>query len=286
MHAHARAYLSVFEWPETFGEGERADALAAAAGMDEHAARSMARQATPVIVAMIDAGSRARVLEGLRGRGVVATAPTHDELDRLPAPILAKRLDEAMGADGRLYMIEPWRGESEGLRTEDVRLLVRASLRLSETHVRRDPNSGYATMDGYLVSGVPGMPAGGLGDLGGVSDRTTRTTFTEVLDIYTADKRRVRVNADKFAFDCLGEDRGYSHKLSLDALTTKLAELAPRAFIDLGFQSFRPPADVRVRAETGSGDATTRTRSDLGAFDFYSPWFAVGYAALLKSPKR
>ena len=285
MSETERAYLSIIEWPEASDEDWRADALATV-GIDTHQARLAVRQAAPMVVALINAGQRAAVLQGLRNLGVLAVAPTRTELARLPTPINAKRLAEAMGSDGQLYMVEPWRGESEGLRTEDIRLLVRASVRASKTSVTSDPTAGRSAAYGYMAAGPEGAAVGAMDSFEHGSNRSTKIKTSELLDIYTSDKRRIRINGDKFAFDCLGDQRSFTDKVNLDTLTVRLAELAPKAYIDQAFDKFRPPADIVARSERSGGGSVVRSRNDQGAFDFYSPWFAIVYSVLLKNPKR
>lgn len=282
MSVTERAYLSIIEWPEAFTEERRVEAIVAAAAVDPGQAALAVKQKSPMVAHLINVLDRAPILQHLREQGVLAIAPTRAELARMPAPIHAKRLAEAMGSDGRLYMVEPWRGESEGLRTGDIRLLVRASVRKAAPAARPDRYGNLPNTASGLECGDGGFAAAALsGSMTGEgSDRSAKLRTTELLDIYTADKRRIRINGDKFGFDVLGTDRSYTDRHNLDELTIRLAERAPNAYIDQGFARFRPPPDVRAQSHLAAGDAAPR--ADLAPFDFYSPWFALVYAAMLK----
>lgn len=287
MSTAERAYLTIVEWPAEFDEHRRLEALVAASGADPAQARLAVRQAPPMIALLIGRIDRTPILSHLNRQGVLAIAPTRAELARMPPPIAAKGLAEAIGSEGRLYMVEVWRTESQGLRTQDIRLLVRASLRRSITTTRADRSgSHYGSLTAHSDAET-GFFAGALsGSMTGEgTDRSTRLHTTEILDIYTADKRRIRINSDKFGFDVLGAERSYTDGRNTDLLAIRLAERSPSAFIDNGFATFRPPADVRLVSERSAGAGTTRSRSDAASFDFYSPWFALTYAALLKSTR-
>lgn len=284
MSVTERAYLSIVEWPDAFTEDRRVEAVVAAAGIDPGQAALAVKQKPPMFAHLINVLDRGPILQHLLEQGVLAIAPTRGELARMPEPIHAKRLAEAMGSEGRLYMVEPWRGESQGLRTNDIRLLVRASVRKAAPAARPDRYGNLPNTASGLECGDGGFAAAALsGSMTGEgTDRSARLLTTEILDVYTSDKRRIRINGDKFGFDVLGKDRSYTDRHNLDELTIRLAELAPNAYIDQGFARFRPPPDVRPRSQP-AGDAAPR--ADLAAFDFYSPWFALVYAALLKSGK-
>jgi len=68
----------------------------------------------------------------------------------------------------------------------------------------------------------------------------------------------------------------------MDRLGVLLAEQAPRALVDMNFQSFRCPPDV-IQTYFAGGPDGIRRRSQHGAFDFYSVWAALMYNSLLSA---
>ncbi|MBK7404938.1 MAG: hypothetical protein IPJ41_09965 [Phycisphaerales bacterium] len=283
MTIHDRAYLTIAAWPGTLDEPRRAEALEAA-GLDAAGARLAARIPAPMICHFVSAAERVSALYQLARRGVAALAPTRAELDALPAPVAAKRMTEAMGSDGTLYLVEPRHGDPQGLRTLDIKLLIRARIENSETLIQANPNAVNDAGRGYLIGGVPAVIARRMADGEGAVQRTTTSRTTDILDIYTTDQRRIRVIADKFDFELLGADRSYTGQRNLDALTLRLLEKAPQAAMDEGFDRFRPPADIHARAHQSGSTGAVRARSDLPAFDFYSPWLALTHDAIQAGP--
>lgn len=283
MTAHDRAYLTIARWPEGFDEARRVETLVGATDLEPATARLAVRRETPMIAQFVSTIDRAPILDFLGRHGIVALAPTRADLDRLPDPIAAKRLAEAIGSDGALYMVEPWHGESEGLRTRDIRLLVRGSIRASHTTIQADPNAAHDAARGYIIGGVPGALARRMADDSDRVERTTQVRSTELLDIYTNDRRRFRISTDKFNFDVLGAQRSYTGRRNLDALAARLVERSPGARFDEGFAGFHPPGDTRAQPQHTGGDGIMRSRGDLASFDFYSRWFALTYSTLLKA---
>jgi hypothetical protein len=283
MSATERSYLTIIEWPAEFDEPRRVEALVGASGIDPSQARLAVRSPPPMIAGFVQHIDRTPILAHLRAAGVLAIAPTRAEIERVPKPLAARGFVEAIGAAGRLYMVELWRGESEGLRTEDIRLLVRARLRTTSTVTRpRIPGTidDPASLGPYERGPYNAVELAGAGQN---ANRSTRVALTDMLDIYTSDRRRIRINADKFGFEVLGGERSYTDSRNTDQLAVRLAEHSPNAYIDQGFATFRPPADIRSLAERGGADSVSRPRTEAPIFDFYSPWFAMVYSAMLKS---
>lgn len=281
MSAAQRAYLTVIEWPEGLTHAERVERLVGASGLDADRAAMAVRQEPPLIAGLIDRADRRPILAQLERDGITAIAPSRDELRGVPEPLPAKRLIEAMGSGGALYMAEPWRGEGRGVVARDIRLLVRATLRDSSTTTSHDPSHFSAPPSARGYTGEAEV-SGALE--GQTARRSLRVRMTEMLDIYMRDGSRVRINGDKFSFDVLGEQRSYTDRRNMDALAVRLAEASPRALIDEGFARFKPPPDIRVDRFRPIGGASVRGVVQHGAFDFYSPWVAMVYARLLRRP--
>lgn len=264
-----RAYLSILEWPKAWTEADRARMLVDAAGLDEYTARLAARRGVPQIARWMDPDEAALAVGRLAATGVRAIAPDSDAMRTAGAPRRARRLSAAIGAD--MYQCEMWRGEAATLRMDRVVLFVLAQLRKAERRVSQDPTRRRAMVTGMAVGGVEGALLGAA-LTGPAASATTRTTVSHVLDIYTGDGQRLRIDSDKFGFDVLGPERGVTDRESMSRLVERFARQAPRAPFDRGFESFACPADVvRTHFTDAGSDAVTRT-SETPAFEFYSAW--------------
>lgn len=279
-----KAYLSILQWPDELDDDARVEALVAAAGLDPFLASQRVRRGTPLVACTVDADVRESVLDELRRRGVLAIAPSGDEIAAVPAPFRAKRLIRPEGAPKPMFLVEPWRGEPEGLLCEDVFLIIRARLDHSTTTAVSGgdaPSSTYAGWGGILGGGAVGTGVDmSVGDLTPTAQTTTRHGFRHVLDLYTRDSRRVRCDSDKFNFDVLGKNRGLTDLQNSRQLADLIRAACPRASVDEGFPNFRASADILRSFSRTVGDATVTRRDDAPAFEFYSAWSYCLHTAL------
>lgn len=279
-----RAYLSILQWPDDLDDDARVEALVAAAGLDPFLAAQRVRRGTPLVAALIDADVRESVLDELRRRGALAFAPSDDELAAAPAPLRAKRLLRPEGAPASMFLVEPWRGEPEGLVGGEVLLIVQARL---DQSITRAVSGGDGPFSGSSAGWGDIVGAGAVGtgvDMSmGASAPTAQTTthsFRHVLDLYTRDARRVRCDSSKFNFDVLGQARGLTDLQNSQRLAALLRAACPNASVDLGFPSFRAGADLLRSFSRTVGDATITRRDDSPAFEFYSAWSYCLHTAL------
>lgn len=270
-----KAYLAVIQWPDELDERERADAIAHATGLDAYQADLVNRRGTPQIVARLDAEAAERSAEYLHDRGATAVAVRQSAMRAAPQARRLKRLTAAEGAPEPMYACEFWREPPGGLRAADLFLLVRAHVRSNET--RMQPNS---LGPNPMVFGGLDMAAAAAIAGSGSATRTSHTSVAEVLDLWLTDRARLRIDAERFNFDVLGEGRGRTGRENLDGLLALLRRDAPRAIVDEGFQGFRCPPDLVRSHFIDAGGASVKRTSDMPAFDFYSTWSWLSWRAL------
>jgi hypothetical protein len=266
------AFLSVVRWPQGMDRDALVAALGEAAGVDPfHAEQRLAKGKTPAVIQRIDPSLVPTVLAALKSRGVPAIAPTASLLRSFAPPIRAKRLARAIGAPEPMFMCEPWHEESFGFAAKQIGIMVRGRLTRSQSSARTEQAGfGYDPITGTLYTQFETV-------------RESRSTISDILDIYLRDRRRIRVNGDKFNFDILGPERGYTDNENIDKLSVILAECAPRAIIDLGFADFSCPASVLGSYRTTPAGGAIK--DDHPVFDFYSAWVVQVYRALAEGEK-
>ncbi len=273
-----RAYISIVQWPQGFSKEHRVRALMDALGIDIYDASLRAVPEPPQVYARVEADLAANVLARFRAHKVTAFAVTHSSLRAQPAPVLVKRLVPAMGAAEPMYMVEPWRGEPQGLRMADVFLIVRAALNQSKHTYDARPSVAFgwkiAAPEYALIKSAIDGP---------LVERTTTLKFTYIIDVYMNDGRRFRFNSDRISYDVLGNDRSYTDRENSDRLALRLATEAPQALIDVGFERFRVPAEFSRDMVSVFSSRVTYQRDQTAVFDFYSVWMHAlhqGMAAL------
>jgi hypothetical protein len=266
------AYLSILEWPGDDPEKDRAATLAAAADMDPYLAAQAVRRGFPGVVTRTDCLAADLAVERLRERSIIAFAPRQSAFANSPPRI--KSLAAAAGSSPPMYVCEMWRDEPVVLRTEDIFLIVRASLRASESRTTRESGLNSAAA-GYVVAGLPGALI--ASQMGRGSTKTTRISVTEMLDLHLQDGSSLRIDADKFSFAVLGPAMGLTDRQNAVLLLKRLAHEAPRAITDTGFEHFRCPPDIILSHFSARGAKRT---SQAPAFDFYSAWAALMYRAM------
>jgi len=274
---HDRAYITIVRWPSAFTREDRVAALVDALGIDPYIAAQKATHAPPLVLARVDALVASDVVARFRARRVSAFALTQAYLKAQPRPFLVKRLVPALGAEDPMYMVEPWRGESAGLLTRDIFLIVRAAIERSRTVVEVERSSEFSNRDALALDMLE--PAGQV--------RNSSHDTTHILDLYMNDGSRFRCNADRLSFDVLGKQRGMTDLENTDKLALRLATEAPQAQIDTNFRHFRIPADLVQDLVSVFPNHTSTQRDSTAAFDFYSLWTYAIHRGLAKAaPQR
>ncbi|MFN0011029.1 MAG: hypothetical protein ACKVS8_05220 [Phycisphaerales bacterium] len=281
MPAPDRVYITILQWPGRMDIDARVEALAAAAGIDPRPGRRMAEQEAPLIVDALNATGAKAAIKALRSAGIAAIGYTHRRVDELLPPFEARRLVRAEGSLAAMYMCEPLRprrDEPRGLLAGNITLIVRARLAMFEVE-----STTETVYDGgpSLELAMPRLES---------AKHTTKSRVSDVIDVYEASGRAIRINGDKFHFDVLGEQMGVSDNSNADRLAMLLAEQAPRAHIDLHFEhnafDSRGARLHAIRPRMGSDDTTVSKRDDAPAFDFYSAWLALAHRTLLSPHGR
>jgi hypothetical protein len=266
MNGQENAYLSVLEWPDGLSIEDRVAAVSAATGMDAYTARLRAQLDAPLVVARLEARAAAKGAEDLRSIGAFVFAPTESQMAACSEAARLKSLEAAQGAPEPTYVCQVWRGEPVVMKPRGLFLIVRARLKRSErTEGRMEVN--YEPMTGTVSMHTT---AGG-----------SRLQVSDLVDLWMRDGSRVRINGDKFNFDVLGAERGYSDYENADRLALRLASEAPQAMVDTAFGRFHCPPEI-VRIATRTGPSGVRRRSDAPAFDFYSVWCYLMHLALVR----
>ena len=257
------AYLSILRWPDESTDASNAAALAVALGIGPRPAARAVAPPPPAIVARIPAEVAPRALNALRGGGVVAIAPTLDDLAAAPPARKVKALTPAEGAPEPMYLAEFWTGDAAGFRARDIAIMIRA--RLDDAPRRLAPAPTPSRPD---AATPPSEPI-----------RTARP-ITEVLDLVLTGGDRLRIDGDKFGFAVLGPDRALSNVECMDRLAVRLAGEAPDALIDTAFGAFKVPGGVVNEFDAASRRSRERLRGDTPAFDFYSAWIVLALREL------
>jgi len=256
-----QAFLTIIRWPENFGSTAKLEAVVAATGLDPHTAGQRIAKGVPAVIHRVHASLADEVMAPLKQRRVPAMMLSQRALDRVPEPLLAKRLSQAVGTKEPMYLSEIWRAEQFGFKASDLFMIVRAKLRRKtrgevEVHETTQAHVG-------LAGGIYMTPSF-------ETVRNDRTSTSELLDLYFVDGRRLRINGDKFNFDVLGKERGFTDTENMDRLACRLAEQAPMCLVDMNFDSFVcPPLLIKGWNRAGGKDDL---RNDTPAFDFYSVW--------------
>jgi len=259
MDIDSPAYLSIIQWASGTDEHARIDSLVASAGMDPMLATLAVRRGVPAIVQRIDASVRDLVLDELRRRGVMAVAPSRSEIRGAPSPDRVKRMERMSG--GAWYACEMWRGGPRTFRSDDVFLIVTAAAR---THRRehRDPRAltTGAGASRYAISSALHP------------ELSSSMTVTHLTDLYLSNGSRLRIDGDKFSFDVLADERGYSDLTNMRRLVETLSADAPRSIVDSGFGVFRAPPDLTAEVIDIVPGGLRHSKTEALLFDFYSPW--------------
>lgn len=259
------AFVSIFGWPAGWERERMIDALARCIGIDPADAAMRAAKPPPLAVARMEERPAGAAVRSLREMGIRAFAPTQKQLNGLAAPIHAKRLSAARGSEQAMYAVEPWRGETVGLRMSEVSLIVRAAV------ISRRTTAGDATTQIRFDSMTGTM------HLDRVETPPRRTGMAEIIELHTAGGQRFRIDGNKFSFDVLEESQGQGDGVNADMLAKRLIAETPRAAVGSGFATFAPPPGAVRALDPGAPLA----RSRMPEFEFYSAWIHILYRLAL-----
>lgn len=287
--------IAVLSWPESLGEEGRVEAVVRAVGLDPFIAAQTVRKAPPLILARVPVSESAEAVAALEHVGAGVLLVADDDIARLPAATMVKRLIPALGSPSPMYQVEPWRAgpvETFGLDCRRVALIVRARLvsrRLGQSEPGPSPAASLARE--VLLWNQPWV-----GDAMDAGPQVRRVSIksAHVIDLWTLipgpsgrlspdSIGHVRVHGDKFSWDVLNHQKGYGDRENADRLALLLAEQCVAAQIDTGFAEFAA-ASARTlgRGYRSMGNGAERTEQGP-IFEFYSAWSMV---RLLKSMRQ
>lgn len=269
--------VSILGWPANTTRAQCAAILVEALGLDPYTADLRAAKAPPMVIARVPVAVAASVKQVLKSHGAGVFVLPDEDLMRLPAPILAKRFEAAVGAPRPMYMVEPWRGEPVGLMMDDVYCIVRGRV-------------GSATVGPAEIEVTPTYRPYSLGPDFGVEvniKHKRMSRIADTIDLWLFDReharmgpggtvvygiKRIRINGDKFNWDVLGKAKGMSDGNNADQLAVLLAGQAPRAALEVGFGEFRDASAAVIGAGASVTLSGGTKKDDGGPFDFYSAW--------------
>ena len=280
MPRDEHAYLSIVQWPSTFDEPAKVDALALALGMDQDTGRLIARRGTPQIAARISSLIRDEVLRVLVDQGVMAFAPTQSELASA-GPV---RRIKSLAVTPRGITCQMWRQDPVLFKPADLFLIVHGRVKSTTTRTRAAlptrSHKQFVWAAGIRPEIALGMALARGADRSAI-DRTTESNQSEQVELFLRNNTRLRLDADKLNFDVLGDQRGYSDHVNMNRLLELVAHLAPQAITDEGFSDFKSPPDIIREYSSNAGNTHIQSTSDQPAFEFYAPWSNILYRRML-----
>ncbi len=263
MDPRERPYLTLTAVPDAMEPRRAIEVVAAASGIDAPTVRLRLAKPPPVIVGLIRGVAPGDAVAMLAQHGCDAFTNTLADLAALGPTLKIRTL--RLSGDG--LDVDLWGGTAEVIPREDVRVLVRASLRGEE----RTPTSPRPAMRSSLPNVFASVDAVLRLALDAPRWRS-RVRTSDMLDVHTADGRVFQIDGDKFAYEVLGDLRGQGDRANMDRMCELLAHVCPNGIVDEYFPLWRPPPGYqRLRIPRLRGD-----RDDPG-FAFYSRWAALLY---------
>lgn len=257
-------YLNLIAHPESVERDGFIARLAAAGVADAPTLRHNFAQSVPLVVGLFPAARAAEGQRIIRELGGDAFICTLAEIESLGP---TRKIREIIVADGH-FDCRLWRGEPEPIAFDDVRIIVRASLRERTTRINADTGS---VLPSGLILTSPGIVLAEAALNPAPASRTRQTRVSEKIDLYTS-SAVFQVDGDKFAYSALGGLRAHSDKRNMDALLDLLRHFAPSALIDEFFPLFKPPPRVERMRLPGM-----TINNEDPVFAFYSRWVALMY---------
>lgn len=261
-HPDQNAYLSVIAWPTALSPDQRTEALIAAAALDLHEARLAAQRPVPTIAAEVDALIADDILRVLHEHGILAVAPTDDELlldAAKPEPVTRiVRFPKPDPAAPTVFAVDDNDEPAWTFSAADIRLALFARV--------HDPRRVVTARRSQLRS------ADGHAEPPTIIKKTQFST-TELLDLHLTHDNRprlLRLKGMRTHIRALDESDARPSLLTPDDPVTLLEpHLAPPQRIDTSFDQFHPPRRLRMRAATTGSQRALRTPE---SFTFYSAW--------------
>ena len=241
------------------------------AGLDEQTLHLQLGKQPPAILGLYDSAQCRTVIESVVKHGGDAFASTLSEVEELGAN---HKIRDMQFENGILRVVL-WRGSDVTIEPKDIQILIRA--KLSQTQTKPPPvvrsNHLRSAHMGFALGGAYGMTHA-LYAFRDVSTLSWDKTFTssDKLDIHLVDGTIYQIDGDKFGFQILGDQRGYSDNENIDKMCEFLARLAPDEIVDPYFSLWSPPpGHGRLRIPL------RKINNDDPAFAFYSRWAALMY---------
>jgi len=259
----AKAYLSILGWPAGFSLDDRLEALVASVGMDPDQARSEAMMEPPTVVGTVDAIITDEILRVLHNLGVLAVAPSDDELGSYPDPEPIKRIARFPGTNPTAFAADDNDEPAWTFTTNDIRLVVAGTARLTETRVNAERTTmGHGRGNQRYTSEVRTV-------------RTERNRTKDMLDIHlvmNGKPRLLRLTGQRTLIRSLENIDDRPSLLTPPDAIEILKPHIPGVQIDQAFDSFNPPQKIRLKSGSSRHGAKKRTPE---AFGFYSVWLAT-----------
>jgi hypothetical protein len=271
--------VSVLAWPAGTTREGAAAILVKAIGVDPFMAKQRAAKTPPMIVARAVEPVARSIMGSLQEQRTPAFLLKDDDVRRLPTPVLAKRLEAAVGAPRPMYMVEPWRGEPAGVTMDDVYCIVRGRIgKASVGPAQVETTSRLGSGRGAYVEDFEQFEA--------TTSRTRTSRLSDMIDLWLLDRahsqeregrtvygiKRIRINCDKFSWDVLGKSKGHTDNENADKLALRLADEATSAVIELGFAQFREASAPAIGTGWSSTPVGGSRLDQSPAFEFYSAW--------------
>lgn len=279
--------IAVLSWADGSTEPARIEAVVRGFGFDPFLAAQVVRKAPPLVIGRLPQGESAIALQALRDAGATPLLVADDDIARLPAATMVKRLIPALGAPSPMYQVEPWKAgpvQTFGLDCRNVVLIVRARLvsrRLGRWEPGPEPEPSLVRDvvlwdHPELDTALDFRP----------SVRQVSIRSSHVIDLWTLTPARggritpdsighLRVHGDKFSWDVLRDQKTYGDHANADRLGLLLAEQCTNAQVDLGFCEFAASsARTLGRGYSSMGHGAEKTEQGP-IFEFYSAWSMV-----------
>ncbi|MBL4590509.1 MAG: hypothetical protein JKY96_00975 [Phycisphaerales bacterium] len=270
------AYLSVLSWPAGFTDDQKIEALVMAAALDPHQARMATHRSTPGVICSIDTIIAKEVLRVLHKLGILALAPTQNQLDNYPKAELPANVEVFPEKELGAFAVRTRDGGAWTFQAPELKMVVFGKARTTTTSIRSEPTMGSS----YAAMAPAGAAAGAAmrGDMRHIK-QDHRLSVKPMLDLHIdhltdngIKRRLVRLVGGRTRIGLIGDGDPRPSLLDDNTPVDDLRELAPDTRYDLGFANFTPPPDAQYRSLHG-GDGTSRLSAD--AFMFYSPWTAI-----------
>lgn len=283
----AAAYLVIVDWGNVIDRHDRVRVLAEAAGLDPQVTMLRAPRTCPLVIARIDADTAPSVVAALAEQGVSAHAPSGADLRALADPLTIKTMHREHDAWTMTFREATF---TAALRPEAIRLIVRAEVGPGRSASKRAaaPTTRLSvdTPDAFSIAAEVAtdlLILNTTGAIPGTLDPDPATTAPPpkpapnarpMIDLWTNDAQRFRIDADRFAWHVLGPARAHSDRANADLMLDLFSEAAPHAITDGNFVRF---SIADPAAEKLFSRPTPGTKIDP-AFEFYSRWAWTFYA--------